>query len=183
MNEVIKQFFGDPYIKLSCPLSGECLYYKQVPGYEPPELRQGFPLVVLFFFGIGFLILTFGVLSGLVHLRKRAESGRDGYVPVDTEDEDDEARRMQDMMAHHTPCIVMFRNTNYTIETSKKAITPSDPANNSVSLSAPISYQQQVVLEGIQGMIRPGEVMAIMGGSSRLIRFWSRKDNAFGYTS
>lgn len=41
MNELISQFFGDPNIILSCPISGECMHYSQVPGYERPVNRQG----------------------------------------------------------------------------------------------------------------------------------------------
>ena len=41
MNELISQFFGDPSIKLSCPIAAECMHYSQVPGYTRPEFRQG----------------------------------------------------------------------------------------------------------------------------------------------
>jgi hypothetical protein len=41
MNTLISQFFGDPYIKLECPVSGECMHFSEVPGYEKPDFSHG----------------------------------------------------------------------------------------------------------------------------------------------
>jgi ABC-type multidrug transport system ATPase subunit len=195
MNEVISQFFGDPSIQLSCPQSGECLHYSQVPGYKRPEFKQGFPLEVLIILGASAFIIVSLIIAGLVHLKKRAEMGQDGYIPVASDDQD-EFQRRQDMMSHHTPCTITFRNVLYTIETKKKiwsAATntspePTENEDDAINMAQPhqtpdlLPKQKQVVLEGIQGSVGPGQVLAIMGGSgagkSTLLDILARKNKS-----
>jgi ABC-type multidrug transport system ATPase subunit len=194
MNEVIMQFFGDPSIQLSCPKAGECMHYTQVPGYKRPEFRQGFPLPILMLFGAGGLITIFGIAAGVMHLKIRAESGQDGYIPV--ESDEDGMQRREDMMTHHVPCSITFRNVSYTIETKKKLISngDADPTvadvdnEEAISMADPNSRtdlrpkQKQVFLEGVQGTVKPGECMAIMGGSgagkSTLLDILARKNKS-----
>ena len=58
---------------------------------------------------------------------------------------DDEEMDSLDLMSHHRPSTISFRDLSYSI-----------PCRQSMN---------QMVLEGIHGKIMPGEIMAIMGGS------------------
>ena len=166
MNALISQFFGDPYIKLSCPVAGECMHYTQKPGYTRPDTGKEFSLTTIIILVVGSCIIFGGLVFTAFYLRKRSESAQ--YEPLSSESVDDDQRRMEDMMSHHVPCTVIFRNTSYTIETKKKIVVQADEGNQQ---DRPRSQKlKQVVLEGIQGMIKPGEgffcyslpVMAIM---------------------
>ena len=90
MNKLISQFFGDPYIKLDCPISGECMHISEVPGYERPdfgngkfELIEGFPLLTIFLFSTVSALLACLIFCTLKCARRRAEVG---YTPLNTED-------------------------------------------------------------------------------------------------
>ncbi|KAJ3256010.1 hypothetical protein HK103_005817 [Boothiomyces macroporosus] len=176
MNQLISQFFGDSYITLSCPLGGECMHYTEVPGYERPEFKQGFSLEVILLLSASCLGLLGVVFGSLVCIKKRSESSGQ-YVAVGS---GENFRTEEEMMAHHLPCTIMFRNTSYIIDTnlkvSQELLDNNDTdSDNSESIGmAPRNQgnhllskprQKQVVLEGIQGIVRPGQVMAIMGGS------------------
>ncbi|KAJ3372343.1 hypothetical protein HDU91_003953 [Kappamyces sp. JEL0680] len=180
MNQLISQFFGDPAIQLSCPVAGECMHYTQVPGYNRPDFRQGFPLSVIILLSVAAIVFVVAGICGVSYLKRRAESIE--YSPLTSEAIEDGLQRRRDLMSHHTPCTVTFRNTGYVIETNKKVTeTTAEPDHGlredssgesinlefapSESASAPGTKMKQVVLEGIQGEVKPGEVMAIMGGS------------------
>ncbi|KAL2912287.1 FAD-dependent urate hydroxylase [Polyrhizophydium stewartii] len=222
MNEVISQFFGDPYIMLKCPKAGECLHYTQVPGYKRPLLDSSFSPMVIGLMLVGGVGLVVIVVGSLVWLQRKADDPRSGYMPVGSDDQPRGARH-EEMMSDHVPCTIMLRDLSYMIETNRKisssdAGEPSNPPsasqqhqnqqqrsrrdppglsvrvdvgqsnqetihlsrNNSDDVIAapeiitsgtgtPASTRQRkqkmVVLEGVQGIVRPGEVMAIMGGS------------------
>lgn len=125
------------------------------------NINSGFPLSVVTLVAILSLLLFIGVVAGLMHLRKRAEQGIGGYEAIAASDVDDEQERRDLMMSNHTSCTLLFRNITYSIESKRKAILPP----NSETLNAIGTHPKRVVLENIQGEVKPGEVMAIMGGS------------------
>ncbi|KAH9270896.1 hypothetical protein BASA83_006849 [Batrachochytrium salamandrivorans] len=233
MNEVISQFFGDPYIKLQCPIAGECMHYTQVPGYTRPEFNSSFSPVVIVLMLVGGFGLVIVVVSSLLWLQRKADDHHGGYLLVDS---DDSSHRdhSEAMMLDHIPCTIQFRNLSYVIETSRLVSTipvnnlddPQDrPSNSPAARGHPLQQatrlsqstpqdspssqseispettpdmlesdevglddhsnaelfsngiglkrngaggkrkQKMVVLEGVQGVVHPGQVMAIMGGS------------------
>lgn len=77
------------------------------------------------------------------------------YTPVQTEE--DLAGRLEreaSMMYHHIPSKIMFRNLSYLI-----------PHSSGLSGHNENSPSGDYVLKNVQGMVVPGQCMAIMGGS------------------
>ncbi|KAJ2997734.1 hypothetical protein HDV02_005204 [Globomyces sp. JEL0801] len=165
-DELISQFFGDTSILLDCPVGGECLYYSDVPGYERPEFKQEFSLAVIILLFVGVLGLLGLVFGSLMYVKRRSENGVDGYIPINTLDSEAGQSR-EAFMTHHRPCTISWHKTSYIITTNKKPV-PDASGTNPTSAEVEPPYTgplKQVVLNDTQGMVRPGEVMAIMGGS------------------
>jgi ABC-type multidrug transport system fused ATPase/permease subunit len=122
----------------------------------------GFPLSVVTLVAILSILLFIGVVAGLMYLRKRAEQGNGGYEAIDHNDVEDEQERRDHMMSNHTSCTLLFRNITYSIDSKRKVILSPNSENQENEIG---THPRRVVLENIQGEVRPGEVMAIMGGS------------------
>ncbi|TPX31729.1 hypothetical protein SmJEL517_g05000 [Synchytrium microbalum] len=178
MNKLIADFFGDPYITLSCH-SGECLHYSELPGYERPSPGQGFsPLVIVLLTigGVGLIVVVFG---SVMYVGRQGDKDTKGYLPIDGEEPDFEQQaelRRQNMMTNHVPCTLMFRDLSYVIDRKARAGflsiggSTQSSARPSVAEGLPpqpvsATGDRIVVLDGVQGIVRPGEVLAIMGGS------------------
>ncbi|KAJ3297942.1 hypothetical protein HK104_011342 [Borealophlyctis nickersoniae] len=175
MNTLIRDFFGDPHITLQCSRAGECLHYSQVPGYEPPAPPAAYTPQLFTFAVAGALFLVLLVFGTLRWASKRSEDEDQAAADYDddmggAEGEGEERRRL--LMSHHTPCTIMFRDVTYVID--KTAVRRSAwrgwwkrgggdaRVNGALGLS---ERDRMVVLEGVQGVVKPGEVMAIMGAS------------------
>ncbi|KAK9708293.1 FAD-dependent urate hydroxylase [Basidiobolus ranarum] len=115
--------------------SGECLHYTQVPGYIRPEKPKNTSLMIISIASV--LIFILGVGAGAIYLvRKNKDNSRD-YLLLGQYNPDDEAGKLMD---NHTPTALMFRGVNYVV--GKKQ-----------------------VLNNVHGIVKPGQVMAIMGAS------------------
>ena len=173
MNDVISQFFGDPYITLTCPMAGECLHISQVPTYKHPALPSFSTFFTALMSVIGFALVGL-VFYGLVWLKKKADENS-GYSPVAGDDVQTGQLRHELMMSDHVPCTIMFRDLSYMIETNINVpafIQHNEGTAQSASsvgtlprLNSRSTKQQLMVLENVQGVVSPGEVLAIMGGS------------------
>ncbi|TPX43569.1 hypothetical protein SeMB42_g01127 [Synchytrium endobioticum] len=189
MNKLIADFFGDPYIILNCH-SGECIHHSELPGYERPSPGQGFsPLVIamLTVGGVGLIVVVFG---SVMYVGRHGDKGNSGYVLVDNgnggaepgeRDATTDASRRHNLMSNHVPCTLMFRDVSYVIDSKVRpgilsigsSIQPSPRASAATNTaladrvgSTPGSNDDRmVVLEGVQGIVKPGQVLAIMGGS------------------
>jgi hypothetical protein len=117
--------------------------------------NKAFPMPVILF-----LLSASLLLSGLVILTLKCASRRTeaGYTPLDTEDAEASEERRNNLMENHIPCTITFRNISYTIETNKK-VSSSNPQRGQSAVTPQDSSGKlkQLVLEGIQGMVRPGE--------------------------
>jgi ABC-type multidrug transport system ATPase subunit len=71
-------------------------------------------------------------------------------------------------MSNHLASTLSFRNITYKLD-SRKRVQISTAAEESTSANDPRrligKFPKRVFLDGIQGMVKPGEVMSIMGGS------------------
>ncbi|KAJ1915964.1 (ABC) transporter [Tieghemiomyces parasiticus] len=135
MNELILSVFGDAYITLECD-SGECLHYSQVPGFEPPpKSSNGLVIFVSVLFGVGFVIAAGFTL---LYLAKARPGFNSGYVAVPADDLDDDER--DKLMAQHVEATLSFKDVQYTVH-------------------------DRTILYGVNGIVRPGEIMAILGAS------------------
>ncbi|KAG5357915.1 ABC transporter G family member [Yarrowia sp. B02] len=135
MNTLISSVFGDKYITLGCK-SAECLHISEIPGYDQPNKGVSTLLV-----GAGlaltllFLIVAYALAQSLF---KRSNSPLE-YLP----DADETGKLLHDFV----PAKLEFEDISYR----------ERGANESTS---------KPILDGdIFGSVKPGEVMAIMGGS------------------
>jgi hypothetical protein len=166
MNELISSFFGDPHISLECQTAGECLHYTQVPSYVPPVASVFSPIVIGMLISGGFGLLL-SILLGMRYFAKRSEDGAGAYTPVDAT-EVAILQREASMMHHHLPCSVMFRKLCYSIDNASSFIRTQRDADLGAENAANVSgtaRNQTEVLHDVQGIVTPGQVMAIMGGS------------------
>ncbi|KAL7316048.1 FAD-dependent urate hydroxylase [Mucor circinelloides] len=107
MDDLISAVFGDDSIFLDCH-GGECLHYTMVPGFERPERRTNWTMIISGLSGVAvFLIIVGSVVTYFA--RKR---GPDGVIEI----ADDEAGKL---MSEHTPTSLIFDNINYQVNDKK----------------------------------------------------------------
>ncbi|KAL7420171.1 FAD-dependent urate hydroxylase [Cryptotrichosporon argae] len=159
MNQLINDVFGDHAITLDCE-SGECLHTSLVPGYQPPEKPDNSVMVALS------AALAAAVFVAAA-LREYEYSGKTALIAVvwylgrthrhpegfgGIELPEDEAAKL---MSDHVPATLHFSNLSYTLPSGK------------------------AVLSHVTGMVRPGELLAVMGasgaGKSTLLDLLARK--------
>lgn len=137
MNELIETIFGDPYITLHCE-SGECLHYSQIPGYNPPSKD-----VVMSWRSKIILSLTSLSLLGLITFVSfyisKSPLFKNGTIHlVEDASTDENFLRLDNVAA------LSFENIAYGIDKSNR---------------------NGKILKGISGTVKPGEIMALLGGS------------------
>lgn len=118
----------------------------------PPEAGVFSAVVFVVMISTGFLLVLI-IIFVMRYFARESETGASAYMPLETEEE--LSSREASMMYHHLPTTVMFQNLTYTIPTS-----PS-----SADRYANPEFNVKFILDGILGCVRPGQVMAIMGGS------------------
>ncbi|KAJ3983171.1 hypothetical protein F5890DRAFT_1524940 [Lentinula detonsa] len=153
MNQLINDVFGDPYITLTCS-GGECLHYSQVPGYVRPPKPDNTQWVALNAVGACLFVVLVALFLWYVG---RTGSGGDyaflrkgGGIRLPESEENESAK----LMAEHVPASVHFDDLSYVLNS-------------------------KIILSGISGSVKPGQVMAIMGasgaGKSTLLDILARK--------
>lgn len=216
MNKLIADFFGDPYITLSCH-SSECLHYSEIPGYKIPLPIQGFSPSLILALTVCVLALLLLVFGSIMYAGRRSERDRSGYFPIANSDceqverngsEPDHRIGLQSLMSNHVPCTLIFRDVSYRIDKQTSpaifsfglsfrslfGIQPTDaplifvPSNNDDDenndnhTTMTDDDGRMVVLEGVQGIVKPGQVMAIMGssgaGKTTFLDILARKNKA-----
>ncbi|RKP36699.1 ABC-2 type transporter [Dimargaris cristalligena] len=136
MNDLILSVFGDSYITLACD-SGECLHYTQVPGFErPPKPSNMLFILVSVVSGLALLI---ALGFGLLYLAKARPGLGSGYTALPPDEADDERDKL---MAQHVEATLSFKEIGYSIGNEHKPI-----------------------LHSVNGLVQPGQIMAIMGAS------------------
>ncbi|CAL9730569.1 hypothetical protein MOUN0_J08856 [Monosporozyma unispora] len=153
MDDLILQIFGDPEIDLSCQ-SGECLHYSEIPGYKSPadkinDTWQGKLILALTSVGVVCLtIVTVFYISKSPLFRDKYDDENNNYgrirLPTGEEAEDIDG---ENFLKNDKLTTLTFENINYKVESL---------GNKKV---------EETILTGISGMVKPGEIMAIMGGS------------------
>ena len=99
------------------------------------------------------------IVFGMSWYAKRSERGLGAYIPVGTADETLNMRH-DSMMHNHLASTLMFRKLSYNIN-----VIPRDGS----------TITQKTVLYDVQGIVRPGQVMAIIGGIKyHKYRVWCR---------
>lgn len=183
MNELISSIFGDPLIELDCARSGECVHESQIPGYHPPATPpfSSFAIIVMSALSVAIIL---AVLFGISCLNRRQLAT--GEETQSLMDEEQRREQEQHLMADHTPSILSFSNISYFIEKRRSLFNRQPTRTRRPSTTVPIppeeidllqdstqtrpsdstSSNANVigVLHDVQGVVRPGEIMAIMGG-------------------
>lgn len=146
MNDLIQTFFGDPHISLHCE-SGECLHYSEIPGYNPPSKDAFMSLqakIILSLTSVALLALITFVIFYISKspLFKQGSirlppNGNDGNNDQTIEEEDN-------FLKSDTLATLSFENISYRV---------SDPKID------------EKVLKGVSGLVKPGEIMALLGSS------------------
>lgn len=146
MNDLITTIFGDPYITLHCE-SGECLHYSEIPGYESPTDGGNMTLR-------GKIILAMTSLAVLATATMAVFYISNSPLfkhPIFLGDDDDSLNRELDesenFLKNDLLTTFSFENINYKVP------------------SADHKPGETVVLEDITGCVKPGQMLAIMGGS------------------
>ncbi|CAI4299310.1 CDN_1a_G0005690.mRNA.1.CDS.1 [Saccharomyces cerevisiae] len=147
MNDLILTVFGDPYITLKCE-SGECVHYSEIPGYKSPSKDptvswQG-KLVLSLTAVMVLALFTFATfyISKSPLFRNGLGSSKS---PIRLPDEDAVNNFLQN--EDDTLATLSFENITYSV-----------PSINSDGV-------EETVLNEISGIVKPGQILAIMGGS------------------
>ncbi|ODV83454.1 hypothetical protein CANARDRAFT_203144 [[Candida] arabinofermentans NRRL YB-2248] len=140
MNDLITNVFGDPYITLSCS-SGECLHASEIPSFDAPD-KPPFGLIDLLR-----IAATIAGCAGIIGLAgfgiKRSPLFDDmGTIalPDDNESDSDQDFANSSLMTDYKPAIFSFEKVSYTVA-------------------------ERPILKNAFGLVRPGECLAIIGGS------------------
>ncbi|CAL9735545.1 hypothetical protein MOSE0_H08548 [Monosporozyma servazzii] len=155
MDDLIMQIFGDPEIDLSCQ-SGECLHYSEIPGYHSPADKinntwQGKLILALTSVCVVCLtVLTVFYISKSPLFRDKydddSNNNNHGHIRLPN-DEDVEDIDGDNFLKNDKPTTLTFENINYKVESLGQ------------------KKREETILTGISGMVKPGELLAIMGGS------------------
>lgn len=144
MNDLISTVFGDPYITLRCE-SGECVHYSEIPGYESPTEDKTLTLkgkFILALTSIAVLAMVTGAvfyISNSPLFKNSIRISDDGGLDND-EDGDN-------FLKSNLLTTFSFENIRYTV-----------PSLHDENIN-------ENVLKGITGFVKPGQMLAIMGGS------------------
>ncbi|KAJ3069853.1 hypothetical protein HDU98_007087 [Podochytrium sp. JEL0797] len=187
MTTLIRLISQEDYFALSCN-AGECMHVTQVPGYVRPPPRNVFsPLAVGILITSG-LAIALVIFFSITLLQNR----RGGGVLLDNDEDDDAIGLGRDetenhqraLMAGHVACDVGFLNVGYVLtdghasaHSQRSAVAAGDTEEESESLLGhqhdlegqngmqPDEVEGKVILKGIHGSVKSGQLMAIMGGS------------------
>lgn len=138
MNDLILTVFGDPYITLKCE-SGECVHYSEIPGYKIPDKDRlsTSSILVLVLSSVG----IFAVASIAIYFISKSPIFSNGPIKLsDGDDEDD-----FDLFKTNSSATLTFENITYEVSPAKNVTAD--------------------VLNEVTGSVKPGEMLAIMGGS------------------
>jgi hypothetical protein len=166
MNQLISSMFGDESIQMDCQ-SGECLHALQVPGNEiaeTPPLAYAFAALCAVF---GFSIVLYFIYSFFKSKSQQGRSGSSGNASSYSELPQGEN---DSWMLHHAPAVLAFRDVRYSITTKPKSTNSflrifSGKTSRDRRQTERSTGNIREILHGINGIVKPGEVLAIMGGS------------------
>ncbi|CCK73485.1 putative ATP-dependent permease ADP1 NDAI_0G05020 [Naumovozyma dairenensis CBS 421] len=160
MNDLISDIFGDDCIRLKCE-SGECIHYSEIPGYNSPDDNKGMSWqgnLVLALTSISVLALVTFVcfyIAGSPMFRStddlNSKDTKKGSRILLPEDEDN------DFLQTNNAATLTFENISYRVPQ-----LPGDHGNNNSNND---NDDGKSILNNISGIVKPGQIFAIMGGS------------------
>jgi hypothetical protein len=172
MNQLISDVFGDPFISLECEMAGECIHDSQMPGYTPaiPPSFSFTAIAVMFAIAISILISLFVLLSC-----KESEAAGETEPLLS---EADKNENEQQLISQHTPCTLTYYNITYAIEHKRRfkrnlsrvvssQFFSSTNAEEEIGLDFSVNNNSNLdsnrltILDGVKGVVKPGEVFVI----------------------
>ncbi|GAV49516.1 hypothetical protein ZYGR_0P01600 [Zygosaccharomyces rouxii] len=153
MNDLISTIFGDPYIMLECR-GGECLHYSEIPGYMPPDkdisMSWQANLILALTSVLVLLLVTFVTFC----ISKSPLFKND---PLALEGDDFlSGGGGGGATSAQEPSDANFLKTDVEAVLTFKDIVYQVPINRDNS---------ETVLNEVSGVVQPGEMMALLGGS------------------
>ncbi|CCK71844.1 putative ATP-dependent permease ADP1 KNAG_0I00530 [Huiozyma naganishii CBS 8797] len=145
MDDLISTVFGDPCIELKCE-SGECLHYSEIPGYNPPDAGNGYmsweAKVALTLTSLSLL----GLVTAAIFYISNSPFFKNGSL-YSTSGSDNSGDDGENFLRAQVLTTLSFENISYDVPGAKD------------------SKIEEKVLNSITGMVKPGQMLAIMGGS------------------
>lgn len=136
MNDLILSVFGDKYITLHCE-SGECVHYSEIPGYESPKKPE---LTIGALLSSVAIIVGIGlIIGGSSYFISQSPLFKKIDIALNGEEADDDDDEASSLMSY-TPATLTFENVSYSVDGRQ-------------------------ILNKISGIVKPREMLAIMGGS------------------
>ncbi|CCH60931.1 hypothetical protein TBLA_0D04350 [Henningerozyma blattae CBS 6284] len=187
MNDLILTIFGDPYITLNCQ-SGECLHFSEIPGYKSPTDREKMTwseTIILTLTALA--VLTCATL--LVLYIANSPLFKTSSIHL-SDDEDDDMYYSNEDVAHAglngtttqsftnklTQVIttifgltavadtsIQGRDDDFLTSKHVAALSFENISYNVPSISD--NNSERDILKNVSGIVKPGEIMAILGGS------------------
>lgn len=128
----------NPVVEIQC-LTGECLHASKIPGHVEPDAEPSLTnFIIIVTLGVAALLSSVGLMFWLIVKHRKDQM----YQAIGTDDIDGETEKLMEG-GHHVPATLSFRGISYDI-------------------SMDSGYKR--VLRSIHGIVKPGEVMAIMVG-------------------
>jgi len=151
MNSLILNVFGDPYITLECE-SGECMHSSEIPGFSiPPKAGFTYNDMLKVFGAFCGCVALFGL--GLISVKNSVLFKSDSVSLSDDDDEDSGSGDSNPLYRRNA--------SNLANDLLMEDYVPATFAFDNVSYSV----QDKLILKNSFGLVKPGEVMAIMGSS------------------
>lgn len=136
MDDLILSVFGDQYITLHCE-SGECIHYSEIPGYDSPG-KNKLPLNSLLTIAGALISCLVIITASILGIRKSPLFDNKPVQLSDNDEEDDGS--FDENLLNYAPATLTFENVSYEVKGKK-------------------------ILNGVSGIVKPREILAIMGGS------------------